>query len=306
MFTFPTHVWAGGILDPAEIGGGPAGGGVGNGGTLAVWWDATDSTKLFTDDAMTTAPSGDGDRVRVVENKGDMAAANGWAGSGTGAPSVDNDRPFYRPTGRNGRSALDFDSDTADLHVMMENDSIGSKLTDAKKWTVAVVAQIPALDAGDAKAPWGSTADSGTYWWFRVTANSGATRIRSSSNVDTLQTSGRPNLGTHILEDEWYLLIMTCTSDGVTGDIQLYYNNVQATTAPLPTPHDPETVTDWSGMSSIRWGASSSNKLTTDRFGWDAYQCHFMVYDEVFSSVQRAQLQTWANSEFALTDSITP
>jgi hypothetical protein len=68
-------------------------------GTLALWLDGADRSRMFSDDAATTLSADDG-QVAVYKDK-----ANGYNLSQTTA----NNRPLVRANTKNGRSVLEFD-----------------------------------------------------------------------------------------------------------------------------------------------------------------------------------------------------
>ena len=74
-------------------------------GTLALWLDGADRSRMFSDDAATTLSADDG-QVAVYKEK-----ANGY----NLAQTIANNRPLVRANTKNGRSVLEFDGSNDSL-----------------------------------------------------------------------------------------------------------------------------------------------------------------------------------------------
>jgi hypothetical protein len=156
-------------------------------GTLAVWLDGADRSRMFSDDAATTLSADDG-QVAVYKEK-----ANGYNITQT----IANNRPLVRANILNGRSVLEFDG---------SNDGLATPAL-ADDWPALTALAVFRMDSA---AVLGRLFERSSRFWFR---NSDALTFFYDG------PSGWATAAGSVVNNSWFYCTVTWngTASGATG-----------------------------------------------------------------------------------------
>lgn len=272
VFSFPTHVWVGGG-SPLDIG---------SDGSLAFWWDFSESEGTFnyTDNPPTIAVSNGSDLKTVTDRSGNAVTGIAPAGFvGTWDASV-----------RNGNGAW-LASETPTL-VLIVNAAAYSGVT--QPFTVVAIAHVDdSADNGKERVLFGPTVNDGTTFGFDdeaagADARKGFLWSRESSPAhDELDYSPvtRPDI-----EGNWYMFLLEINGASSLAE----FNSDDASLS-----HDAGVVQP----ATLRLGSGNSAPATPTN-GWNSYIGDFFCFDKQLSASEKTDLFGWAHNKWNLTHRI--
>ena len=186
----------------------------------AVWYDFSDITTLFQDDAKTTPVTTNGDPIGAVEDK----TGNGQDLTQSNA----SNKPVYTTNVQNGLSVADTDPTGNALWV---DRVTASWTTIPRPYTIYAVGRTPATVVGSFTRAFVYATDTGSGTMMvglaPTVTNGGTWRYRSSSaGVDSVTYPNFAAVGANT----WYITTMVVPA---AGDVVIYQNNVNDPVASL-------------------------------------------------------------------------